>query len=397
MTSRSQTSPNTELLDPLRIQSARMRRGLSQAELARRLGLTDRTVHRYETVGAPTRMGSKLSETLGFPDRFFERRPCVEFDAKAISFRARRTTTKRQRAAAISAGSFGTEVDLWISQRFGLPDVAVPDMTGESPRIAASLLRNFWGLGAKPLPNLVQLSESKGIRVNGLPDVAASVDAFSLWHGEIPHIFLAQRKTPERARFDLAHEIGHLLLHRRIGPESIEERQADEFASEFLVPTESIFERLRPNPTIDELMKAKRAFGVSAMALTYAVHKAGRMTDWIYRSTCCELARRGFRSGEPEGMTGYERSRVFPHVLASSAHGPISTARIARELALPLEDVHAAMLHTELLGLRSSVSASSPGGKCGDPRFDHSASGSGASHSRRSADRTGTTPRLRLV
>ena len=112
-----------------------MRRGLSQAELARRLGLTDRTVHRYETVGAPTRMGFKLSETLGFPDRFFERRPCVEFDAKAISFRARRTTTKRQRAAAISAGSFGIEVDLWISQRFGLPDVA------------------------------------------------ASVDAFSLWHG----------------------------------------------------------------------------------------------------------------------------------------------------------------------------------------------------------------------
>lgn len=108
-----------------------MRRGLSQAELARRLGLTDRTVHRYETVGAPTRMGSKLSKTLGFPDRFFERRPCVEFDAKAISFRARRTTTKRQHAAAISAGSFGIEVDLWISQRFGLPDVAVPDMTGE--------------------------------------------------------------------------------------------------------------------------------------------------------------------------------------------------------------------------------------------------------------------------
>ncbi|WP_407946296.1 helix-turn-helix domain-containing protein [Peptidiphaga gingivicola] len=70
MTSRSQTSPNTELLDPLRIQSARMRRGLSQAELARRLGLTDRTVHRYETIGAPTRMGPKLSETLGFPDRF---------------------------------------------------------------------------------------------------------------------------------------------------------------------------------------------------------------------------------------------------------------------------------------------------------------------------------------
>lgn len=285
-------------------------------------------------------MGFKLSETLGFPDRFFERRPCVEFDAKAISFRARRTTTKRQRAAAISAGSFGIEVDLWISRRFGLPDVA------------------------------------------------ASVDAFSLWHGEIPHVFLAQRKTPERARFDLAHEIGHLLLHRRIGPESIKERQADEFTSEFLVPTESIFERLRPNPTIDELMKAKRAFGVSAMALTYAVHKAGRMTDWIYRSTCCELARRGFQSGEPEGMAGYERSRVFPHVLSSSAQGPISTARIARELALPLEDVHAAMLHTELLGLRSSVSASSPGGKCGDPRFDHPASGSDTAHSRRSADRT---------
>lgn len=114
------------------------------------------------------------------------------------------------------------------------------------------------------------------------------------------------------------------------------------------MPAESVVEYLPPNPTIDEILRVKRAFAVSAMALTYTVHKLGRMTDWIYRTTCTALSQRGFRGGEPDGMVSYERSRVFPQILASSKLGVVTGKRIALELRIPVEDVRAAMLDAEL-------------------------------------------------
>jgi putative transcription regulator len=327
-----------------------MRRGWNQAKLASRLGLTDRTVRAYETMGAPPNALSELADALGFPEGYFTLPSEPTVETESIRFRAGRATTRRQRDAAVAAGASGIEVDRWIAERFTLPKVDLPTLEGETPRLAATMLRSLWGLGSRPLPNLIQLAEFRGIRVNGLPEVAASVDAYSTWYEGFPHVFLARSKTPERARFDLAHEIGHLVLHRHRGPGSRaeEEREADAFASEFLMPAESVVEYLPPNPTIDEILRVKRAFAVSAMALTYTVHKLGRMTDWIYRTTCTALSQRGFRGGEPDGMVSYERSRVFPQILASSKLGVVTGKRIALELRIPVEDVRAAMLDAEL-------------------------------------------------
>lgn len=110
--------------------------------------------------------------------------------------------------------------------------------SGEDPRLAAALLREEWNLGSGPLPNLVHLCESRGIAFLGLPQLAESVDAYSFWLDRNPFIFLARQKTPERSRFDVAHELGHLVLHRHNDDESsaFQEREADTFASEFLIP-----------------------------------------------------------------------------------------------------------------------------------------------------------------
>ena len=242
------------------------------------------------------------------------------------------------------------EVDQWISEHFVLPEINVPPFGDETPRMAANLLRETWGLGSKPLPNLVQLCESRGIRVFGLPPLAESVDAYSIWHGGTPYIFLARRKTPERARFDVAHELGHLVLHKHgeLEPTAQQEDEANKFASEFLVPRDSIAEHLPKNPTISDILDAKKRFQVSAMALTYAVHKAGRMTDWIYRTTCNRLGQLGYRAAEPTGMTHYEHSKVFPQVFTSTKHGRIDAVRIASELSLPAADVHALTLGSHL-------------------------------------------------
>ncbi|MBF9011098.1 ImmA/IrrE family metallo-endopeptidase [Corynebacterium phoceense] len=102
---------------------------------------------------------------------------------------------------------------------FNLPALDVPDLSNETPQMAAQLLRSMWNLGTRPAPNLVQLCESRGISVAGLgledllEETHEPVDAFSLWDDGRPYIFTARRRSPEGERFTLAHELGRLVMH----------------------------------------------------------------------------------------------------------------------------------------------------------------------------------------
>lgn len=373
----STSSLPERLLDPERIRLARLRRGLTMTELADRVHLTPRRIRSYEKDGAPRTAAPALAEALRFPVGYFDRRNTPEVHGPTVAFRAGRGTTKRQRDAAVAAGATGVEVNGWISDRFQLPAIRVPDLACEEPRLAAMMLREEWGLGTAPLPNLVQLCESRGVRVYGLPELAESVDAYSFWRGATPFIFTARRKTPERTRFDLAHELGHLVLHRHSDEESTpaQEREADGFASELLIPRTSITEYLPYNPEVVQVLKVKRSFQISAMALAYATHKAGRMSDWVYRQTCITLSQRGYRSGEPDGMEHHERSRVFPAVLSADRQERMTVSRIAEDLSLPAGDIHALTMGTELRVVTADEPASStsrprgPSGRHGRPHL----------------------------
>jgi len=346
--STSPSSPHPDrFLDPDRIRIARARRGLTKAELARVLGVTPRSITRYESGEAPRDAAQSLSQTLGFPVEFFTAPDAPEIEVGTVSFRAARRATARHRGAAVAAGSIGIEIDRWISQRFALPAVDVPTHPGEYPRLAARLVRAEWGLGTRPLPNAVQLTESRGVRVYTLPPIAEEVDAYSAWHDDKPFVFLARRRSPEGMRFDVAHELGHLVLHPAATcDDAAQEREANEFASEFLIPRDAIPEYLRTNPSIAELLQVRDQFKVSAMALAYATHGAGRMTDWAYRNTCIELTGRGFRRGEPGGMPAHEMSRVFPQILGPQ--GTVTARQIAADLRVPVEEVRALTFSVEL-------------------------------------------------
>lgn len=348
------------LLDPTRIATARMRRGLTKVELARLLSVTPRTIGTYETDGATSQVGPRLAESLGFPVDYFHQKSLAELVANDVSFRAGSRVAAKAKDAAVASGRNGLEVDAWISERFQLPQSNVPRLEGLSPEQAARMLRREWGLGVKPLPNLVQLLESKGVRVYGLPPSAAAVDAFSFWSDAVPFVFLARRRTPEGVRFDLAHELGHLVMHSSksktfmMGTE--EEREADRFASEFLIPESGVLEYLPSYTTVDDILSVKVYFQVSAMALARKGLSAGRLTDWSYRQICTELTRRGYRTGEPGGGTSHERSRVFGFVFSRDREPRLTPKVVADELALPEEDVHALTLQTGLFGVTGSLS-----------------------------------------
>ena len=78
------------------------------------------------------------------------------------------------------------------------------------------LLPLILGYGENPLPEMTSLAEAHGIRLFSLPTVGRDVDAFSFMFDGVPYVAVDTSKTAERVRFDIAHEIGHLMMHEMV-------------------------------------------------------------------------------------------------------------------------------------------------------------------------------------
>jgi Zn-dependent peptidase ImmA (M78 family)/DNA-binding XRE family transcriptional regulator len=325
-----------------RLAFARRRRQVSQTDLARSVGVTARTVQRYEG-GQETPRTDKLArivEELDFPhDFFFDARPLPDIPAPSLSFRAYSKLKARLRENAVTVAQLAVEIEAVLADQFELPTFDVPDLreSATTPEQAAMLLRREWGLGTGPVANMVHLLEGRGVRVFSLTEDAADVDAFCFWHGPAAFVVLNLRKSGERGRFDAAHELGHLTLHRPIDFRDKEvEREADAFASEFLVPREALRAQLPAVITHDTVFKLKRFWKVSAMAMVKRLKDIGHLSDWVYRSMCIRLSRDGYRSGEPGGIDR-EESSLLPEMIRAEDGVPIGD--IARALHVRASEI----------------------------------------------------------
>lgn len=119
-----------------------------------------------------------------------------------------------------------------------------------------------------------------------------------------PAAFLINAHAPaDRFRFSLAHELGHVILHREPGVTATQERQADEFASEFLLPADTIRTELKQGRlTLPRLLELKHRWGVSMAALLRRASTLGVVSDWQYRNLMVELSAVGYRKQEPSDL-----------------------------------------------------------------------------------------------
>ncbi|MGW7439584.1 helix-turn-helix domain-containing protein [Streptomyces sp. NPDC054849] len=332
------------MVTPSRIALARRRRGLTLAELSEQAGVSLQSLSNYETGRTSPRPDTlaKITSALDFPAVFFEGPGLDEFPSEGISWRARSKTSARVLDAARASGTLAAMLYDWIDGRFQLPAVDVPSLGKPDPETAAGMVRTRWGLGDAPAPNMVHLLEAHGVRVFSLDPDHAEVDAFAVWRDGVPFVFLNTLKSAERGRFDAAHELGHLVMHGSehacSGPEA--ERQANEFASAFLMPRASVLGHMPSGAHVDQIIRGKRIWNVSAMALTYRMHDLSLLTDWQYRSTCAELSRLGYRSDEPEGMGQRETSQVLTKVFTALRTKHIKPADVAAELGLTGEELN---------------------------------------------------------
>lgn len=325
-----------------RLRQARRRRGLSRRGLAQVTGISLRTLA-YNESGqrAPNEeQRLALASALGFPDRFFLRDDPKEVSKDGVSFRAMSRMTAGQRERALASAELALEFSAWLDKKFKLPQPDLVDCRHHrNPEAAAVALRSHWCLGDRPIGNLIHLLEKRGVRVFSVAEDSGNLDAFSFWNDGRPHIFLNTLKSGERGRYDAAHELGHLVMHEHGEPRGRQaEREADSFASCFLMPRSSVAAKRPRFRNLDALVKAKKHWGVSVLALAYRWHELGLLTDWHYRQVCIEAQKRGYRRREPNAIDR-ETSQVLRKALAHLWSQRVTPAQIAASFDWPSNEL----------------------------------------------------------
>ncbi|NQY81660.1 MAG: ImmA/IrrE family metallo-endopeptidase [Alphaproteobacteria bacterium] len=317
---------------------------MSSRQLAQLASLTPATLSRIVS-GHNEASGKSIDlliKALDYPREFFFRESHEILPKNAINFRSLRPILAKERNMAEAASSIGILLNEWIESRFHLPQTNFPDYCfTNDPADMATTLRQLWCLGAQPITNMLKLLEKNGVRVFSLSEDTCAVDAFSFWYGNTPFIFLNQFKSAERSRFDTAHELAHLVLHKNVdvvGDREIE-NEANDFASNFLMPEEDMRSQVQSGKINSEyIIKAKARWRVSAMALTYRLHQLDILTSNQYKFLCMQLSCRGYRSSEPKGIAR-ETSMIWQKVLDQLWQQKITKNSIAEDLSIPLDNV----------------------------------------------------------
>lgn len=329
------------MFTPSRLTLARERRRFTKKALAQAVGVTAHSILRYEAgeTAPPDETLSRLTKVLDFPPEFFFE-PDIEGPTEvSASFRSMSAMSPKERDAALAAGTFAFLFSDWVEQKFDIPLSDLVDLSGDTPEVAARSLREKWTLGERPIKNVTHLLEAKGVRLFSMAENTMAVDAFSVWRGEKPFAFLNTMKSTEHSRFDAAHELGHLVLHRHGGPKGREaEDEANSFASSFLMPEEDVRATLPRIHTLNQVIEAKKRWGVSVMALIVRLRRLDIMSDWQYRRFCIDATELGYRTAEPFGLAR-EHSAVWQMVLTALWKERVTKEEIARSLYIPVSEL----------------------------------------------------------
>lgn len=163
---------------------------------------------------------------------------------------------------------------------------------------AAQSVRRAWALGPGPVRSLVGALEDAGGFVVRRRLAGRELDAVSQRMEDGNPLFLLNFGTPaDRERHTLAHELGHVVMHRV--PSDDQERQADQFAGEFLMPARDILKSLKGGVDLGRLIELKQIWRVSMAAIARRAHTLSVISDWQYRQLNIELSTLGYRTAEP--------------------------------------------------------------------------------------------------
>jgi Zn-dependent peptidase ImmA (M78 family)/transcriptional regulator with XRE-family HTH domain len=303
-----------------RLREARQARGYTAIALAELIGVTRSAVSHYEKGEQTPRpeIMRKIEEVLELPPQFFWRIPERGRERK-LFFRSMSAATMTARMKAEGRYIWLEEIVRYLREYVHFPTVNFPhfdnipkDPVQISPELIEELAietRRFWKLGNGAISNVVWLLENNGAVITRTKLEADTLDAFSEWQ-EIegtPYMILgADKSIAVRSRFDAAHELGHIILHRyidksRIGKTStfkLMEQQAHRFAGAFLLPQPAFLHDFF-SATLDTFQMLKPKWGISIQMMLYRAQDLGLIKPEQAQRMWANSARRGWRLKEP--------------------------------------------------------------------------------------------------
>jgi Zn-dependent peptidase ImmA (M78 family) len=184
--------------------------------------------------------------------------------------------------------------------------------------------------------------ENHGVLVVFSPPQTAAVDAYSFDSRLRPVVVLNPIKRDYyRQRFDLAHELGHLIMHSDAEPGGrIVEDQAHRFAAELLMPAAEIHDQLPAamgGGAWPMLGKLKEQWGVSMQALLFRARRLGRLSDVSYRNAMTTISARGWRRDEPGLVNTVEQPSLLPKAVELLAGAGIDEPLLIGQCRVPPE------------------------------------------------------------
>lgn len=334
---------NNKKFNGSRLSTARKYRGLGITDLSRLVGISKQSLSLYEkNENIPHYENvALLANALKFPYEFFVTEDKCETITSNTYFRSQASVTKKQRLAQTIKLEYIAKIYEIFLDYVDFPQVNLPNinfesgnktdeydsnMVAEEIERISSTVREYWKLGKEPIENLQYILEKNGIIVTGFEEVSNKIDAFSqriLGSDSIYRYIIAVAlgtKPETRLRFDMAHELGHILLHKwEEKTDDLQkdefngiEKQANMFASAFLLPRDSFGKEISLYPTdLSYYSYLKKKWKVSMQAMMYRTYQLEIITTNQFQYLMRRVSKNGWRNHEPGDKPGTINNTIF--------------------------------------------------------------------------------------
>ncbi len=296
---------NQENVNPQMIVLGRESRGLTQKDMSELLPITQGTLSKIESglLQVSDQDIKIISKVLGYPEHFFRQTDPIYGPGTSELYHRKRQDIPIKILKKIHATMHLRHMQvgrLLKSLDIGSIDIRKIDIDepgAPSPVEVARMIRATLHVPSGPILNVVSLIENAGGIIIPCDIETNKIDALSRWIPGFPPIFFINLNMPmDRIRFTLCHELGHIVMHQI--PNSEMEKQADEFAAEFLMPANEIRNSL-DNLTLEKLSALKQHWKVSMASIIYRAKSLNKITENQARYLYAQMARLGYKTKEP--------------------------------------------------------------------------------------------------
>ncbi len=318
---------------------ARECRGLTQTKLSQEVSMSQAEISKFETgmkIPSEEQVRKVASHLLFPPDFFYLAEAPRSFGSGCVYHRKRQSATDtklRQLLALVNVRRIQIKQLLSAvnpKNEYSFEFIDVEEHGGKANKVA-QVVRAMWKLPPGPVQSVIRVIENAGGVVLECDFGTDRVDALSQWLPGLPPVFLMNDKIPaDRMRWTLIHEVGHIIMHRF--PSDDMEKEADEFAAEFLMPAREIRPYLS-DISLAKLASLKPYWRVAMSALLRRASDLGTITPRTKQYLWMQMGMRGYRKNEPVNIPPEEPTllcELLDFHRENLGHGTEELAKIMR-------------------------------------------------------------------